>query len=170
MNSAFLSHLSGSRVAAPLSLSRLSALLVLLTVALLPASAVAAGDLRIGLVAEKVISTVDGTEVFDTQSPAQPGDVIQYTAVYRNTGDGHISNLAPVLPIPEGMRCDLTAASPAPAEASLDGKTFVPMAEAVAALKADNSRVVRALRWHVAQLDAGSSATVVARASLNKSR
>lgn len=170
MNSAFLSHLSGTRVAAPLSLSRLSALLVLLTVALLPASAVAAGDLRIGLVAEKVIQTADGLELFDTESLAQPGDVIQYTATYRNTGVGKISNLAPVLPIPEGMRCDLAAASPAPAEASFDGETFVPMAEVVAALKADDSRAVRALRWHVAQLDAGSSATVVARASLNETR
>ena len=91
------------------------------------ASAQTANDVVVTLKAQKVLRSADGKEILKVADRAVPGEVIQYDAQYKNQSKKGIRNLEPTLPIPSGLQYVADSASPPPAKASLDGKTFAPV-------------------------------------------
>jgi len=128
-------------------------------------------DLAIRLEARKVVRQGDGQETLENAQRAFPGEVIQYDAHYLNQSDQVLSRVSPTLPIPEGMVFLTASTQPAPAEASLDGKTFqsIPLKRRVTSPEGKITEVevspteYRALRWHLGNIPAGATATVSAR-------
>ncbi len=133
-----------------------------------------AGDLAISLNARRVVKQSDGKERLLAADRAFPGEVIQYDALYYNKSKKPLQNVSPTLPIPKGMVLVPQSASPAPAEASLDGRQFEPIPLKRKITLADGteqeqevpSTQYRALRWHLGQMTAGAQATVSARTQL----
>lgn len=130
-----------------------------------------ADDLAIQLVAQRVEHKADGSESFQPATQAKPGDIIEYTAQYKNQSNGAISNLQPVLPIPAGMEYISDSAKPAPVAASLDGKKFlaIPLKRKVklAGGEVQERKVpaseYRALQWRVGELPANKTVAFSAR-------
>lgn len=132
----------------------------------------AQSDVSVNLSAKKVVVADGGKETFSSAQQAKPGDVIQYDAVYKNSGKGAVKNLLATVPIPEGLAFLADSAKPADAQASLDGKNFerIPLMREVT--KADGTKEkqavpfseYRALRWSISELAPGASVTVSARA------
>jgi uncharacterized repeat protein (TIGR01451 family) len=143
-----------------------------------PARAQSKGDVAISLVAQKVIKAADGKEELKPADRAFPGEVVQYDALYRNTSERGVRNLEPTLPIPSGLEFLPDSAKPAPAKASIDGRTFEPFPLMRKITHPDGTieqRPVppseyRALRWSVGDLAAGQSVAVSARARLIAAR
>src|SRR5262245_7474952 len=137
-------------------------------------SASAKNDLAISLTARKVMRQSDGKEKLVPADRAFPGEVIQYDALYLNQSDKPLSRVAPTLPIPNGMIFVPQSASPQPAEASLDGKTFqaIPILRKVTLPSGEVKEMevpaaeYRALRWRPSDLAAGGRTTVTARTKL----
>ena len=131
-------------------------------------------DLAISLTARKVVKLADGKERLLPADRAFPGEVIQYDALYLNQSEAPLNNVSPTLPIPTGMVLVPESASPPPAEASLDGRTFepIPLKRKVRLPNGDEKEEIvppteyRALRWHVGDMAAGAKATVSARTRL----
>jgi hypothetical protein len=128
-------------------------------------------DLSIQLTARKVVKTAQGKEEFAPADKSNPGDLIQYDAVYRNQSKGALSNIHPTLPIPIGMIYVPENGKAAPKAASLDGRTFhpIPLKKQVKLPDGGASEVeipvseYRALRWSIASLHAGQSTNITAR-------
>jgi uncharacterized repeat protein (TIGR01451 family) len=158
------------------SSSRGSALFNLLAALLVWAAPLQAqaDDLVINLVAQRVAQKADGSESLQPAAQAKPGDIIEYTAHYKNQSKGSISNLQPTLPIPQGMEYISATAHPAPVAASLDGKIFstIPLKRKVklADGKVQEQEVpaseYRALKWSVKELPTGKTAIFSARVRL----
>ena len=151
----------------------LPAVIALLALALFEAPAAFAqnsGDpLETRLTARAVVVT-EGRETFVDAQFARPGDVIEYTATYRNTGRDAITGLQAAMPIPTQTEFIPGSARPAQAKASLDGRVFedVPLKRAVTlAGKRVEERVpyrdYRYLRWFVGELGGGKTVAVSAR-------
>lgn len=129
--------------------------------------------MAVSLLARKVL-VADGREKLVTAERALPGEVIQYDARYRNQSKGTVRQLAPTLPIPAGMVFVPDSATPAPAQASLDGKTFAPLPLKRRITRPDGQVVeeeipateIRAVRWQVGDLAAGGTTNVIARVRL----
>lgn len=128
------------------------------------------GDLDIKLIAQKVAKSQDGKEFYVNADKAIPGDIILYTAIYKNTGKGIIRDLEPNLPIPTGTEFVPDSAKPKPAMASLDGKKFeqIPIKRKTVVNGKEIEQEVpqtqyKALRWKVDTLDAGKEFKVEAR-------
>lgn len=145
-------------------------LISLIFISALPVFSQTKGDLDIKLIAQKVVKTPDGKERFVSSDKAVPGDVIPYTATYKNTGKGVIRELEPNLPIPTGTEFIPDSAKPKPAMASIDGKKFepVPIKRKVVIDGKEVEKEVpqtqyRALRWKVDMLEAGKDFKVEAR-------
>jgi uncharacterized repeat protein (TIGR01451 family) len=134
----------------------------------------AKNDVVVTLKAQKVMRGVDGTEVLKVADRATPGEVIQYDATYKNQGKDGVRNLVPTLPIPPGLEYIPDSAKPAPAKASLDGKTFEPLPLKRQVKLPTGETVeqpvppseIRALRWELGDLDSGAAAQITARARL----
>jgi uncharacterized repeat protein (TIGR01451 family) len=104
-------------------------------------------------------------------SQAKPGDVIEYSVVYRNRDASMARNVMATMPVPKGMEFLPQTATPADVMASLDGSHFaaVPLMRKVK--KADGSEVeemvpfseYRFLRWSLGELPAKGSKSVSAR-------
>ena len=137
-------------------------------------SAGAKNDLAISLTAKKVVIQADGKEKLVVADRAFPGEVIQYDALYVNQSAKPLTSVAPTLPIPNGMVFVPASASPAPSEASLDGKTFepLPILRKVRMPNGEEKEVevpateYRALRWKAGDLAAGAKTTITARTKL----
>ena len=121
----------------------------------------AAEALTVNLQAKQVV-TENGKPVLKAVSRAKSGDVIQYQATYRNNIQKPMTDLALTLPVPANM-VYVGSSSPAPTQASLDGKKF----ENLPILRKVNGKMVevpasqyRALRWIVKTLPAQQSTTV----------
>jgi uncharacterized repeat protein (TIGR01451 family) len=133
-----------------------------------------AGDLAISLKARKVLKQADGQERLLTADRAFPGEVIQYDALYLNKSMKPLQNVSPTLPIPNGMVFVPETASPAPAEASLDGRRFEPIPLKRIITLPDGTQKerevppteYRALRWHLGEMPVGAQAMVTARTKL----
>src|SRR5438046_8045473 len=97
-----------------------SLLLVAMPLGLL---AQAPSDVRVDLTAKRVVVNGDQESLVPADK-AKPGEVIQYEAVYRNTGKAAAKNVAATVPIPQGMALVTDSAKPAADQASLDGKKF----------------------------------------------
>ena len=121
----------------------------------------AAEALSVNLQAKQIV-TENGKQVLKTVNRAKSGDVIQYQAIYRNNIQKPMTDLALTLPVPANM-VYVSSSSPAPTQASLDGKKF----ENLPIMRKVNGKMVevpvsqyRAVRWIVKTLPAQQSATV----------
>jgi len=137
-------------------------------------AALVGNDLRVTLVAQKVVLGADGKEQLQPAERAFPGEIVQYDAHYTNVSERLLMRVAPTLPIPRGMAYVPASALPAPDTASLDGKTFepIPIKRKVTLPNGETEErevpptEYRALRWSVGDLDAGTATNVVARVRL----
>lgn len=152
------------------SLCAVLAVLALDIVALPAAFAQSPGQpLETRLVASKVV-VVEGRESLVEATSARPGDVIEYTATYRNAGKDPIKGLQATLPIPSQTEFIPGTARPARAMASLDGLTYAPVPLRRAAMRDGKPveepvpyREYRALRWSAGELGGGETASFTAR-------
>ena len=155
--------------------------IMLLGLSLIPAVAswaasptVTKEDLAISLTAKKVVVQSDGKEKLVAADRAFPGEVIQYDALYVNQSAKPLTSVAPTLPIPNGMVFVPESASPAPSEASLDGRNFqtLPILRKVRMPSGEEKEVevpateYRALRWKASDLAAGAKTAITARTKL----
>ena len=131
----------------------------------------AKSDLSVNLTAKKVLVS-EGHESLAPAEKAKPGDLIQYEAVYQHSGRSAVKNLQATVPLPNGLAFAADSAKPADAQASTDGKIFLPIPLTRDVKKPDGTiekqpvplSDYRALRWNVAELPAGGSTTVSVRA------
>lgn len=130
-------------------------------------TAYAADALSINLTASQIVNQ-NGKAVLKPITKANSGDVIQYTATYRNNIDKPMTDVAITLPIPANMSYTGTS-NPAPTLASLDGKNF----QAIPLKRMVNGKMVevpvseyRAVRWVVKYLPDQKAATVTLNAQV----
>lgn len=134
------------------------------------------GDIVVELTAKKVVSGAGGKETYEPADMAKPGDIIEYSAVYKNTGKEAVKDLKGTLPVPKEMEYQPGTAVPADIQASLDGKKYasVPLKKKV---RLPNGREeireipyaeYRYLRWAINELSPGQSVTVSARMKLGE--
>ena len=121
----------------------------------------AAEALTVNLQAKQVV-TENGKQVLKAVSRANKGDLLQYQATYRNNLQKPMTNVALTIPVPASM-IYVNSSSPAPIQASLDGKKF----ENLPIMRKVNGKMVevpasqyRAVRWIVKTLPAQQSTTV----------
>lgn len=132
-------------------------------------------DLDIELAVHQVTRDASGSEKLTNDIAVDPGAVVQYSAVYRNTTSQSLRNLKPGLPVPHGMELLPGSVTPAPAFASIDGKTFETYPIRRTHRLPDGRMVTtevpasqyRMLRWDAGDLSAGQSLTVVLRARIS---
>jgi uncharacterized repeat protein (TIGR01451 family) len=134
------------------------------------ASAQPSGPVETRLEASKVERAADGAERLVPAQTARPGDVIEYTATYRNAGTQGVHDLDATLPIPANTEFVAGSAKPAGATASLDGRAYAAMPLKRRVMRGGKPveedvplREYRFLRWHVAQLGGGKSVSFDAR-------
>lgn len=154
---------------------RFSAVICLVLLIALPVSAADKGDVVSELTAKKVLKGADNKEIFQPADIANPGDVIEYTAVYRNKGKDAAKDFKATLPVPQGMEYLSGTAKPEGFSASLDGKKYAP-APLKRKHKLPNGKEevrdvpyseYRFLQWDLNHLPAGKTATVVARMKIS---
>ena len=152
---------------------RLTPGLALIAAALLafPLGAMAEGVVSVLTVARVVVKPGGADEQLVAAEQVKPGDLLQYTATYRNTGKQPVKRLAATLPIPAGT--ELVAASPMPRDALARTGTepfaAIPLMRKVR--RADGQLVdtpvplaeYRTLRWPERDLAAGASVATSAR-------
>lgn len=136
-------------------------------------SLAAQAEVKVVMKAEKV-STQMGRESKSSADNAAPGDIVQYTATYKNTDKTAVKQVFAMLPIPAATEYISGTATPAGAMASTDGATFSPL-PLKRWVKGSDGRTVeqevpvseyRALRWSLGDLAGGESRTVSARVRL----
>ena len=136
-----------------------------------PLAAHAQSTLRISLTAQRVAIDARGRETFRPAAEATPGETVEYRAAYRNPGAASVREVQATLPIPEGTEYVARTARPAPALASLDGRTFEPLPLTRRVRLANGQEQVREipaaeyryLRWTLGSIEAGRAETVRAR-------
>jgi uncharacterized repeat protein (TIGR01451 family) len=118
---------------------------------------------KVNLEVKKVAIDADGKEVLQSADSARPGDLLQYTAIYHNTGKKSIKGLEATLPIPAYTEYLPDSVKPAGAKASWDREHFAAM-PLKRIVKRENGidieQVVpyaeyRSLRWYPGELSAG---------------
>ena len=126
------------------------------------------------LVAQQV-EMVEGKAIFKPASQGKPGDVIDYSNTYKNSGTLAADKLFATVPVPVGTTLVASSAQPATAQASTDGAVFAPMPLMRSVRQADGSQRsepvpltdYRALRWDLGTLAAGRTAVVSLRARVD---
>ena len=136
-----------------------------------PLAALAQPGLDVQLTAQRVAVDARGREVLTPATEAKPGQLVEYRAAYRNPGATRVRAVQATLPIPEGTEYVVRTARPAPALASLDGRTFeaIPLTRKV---RLSNGQTVvrevpaseyRYLRWSLGAIESGRTESVRAR-------
>lgn len=150
-----------------------AALLALSTVA--AAQKAAPQPLETKIEQRKVARAADGAETLVPAEAVKPGDVIEYTATYRNTTNKPLSKLEATLPIPAETEFVPGSAKPAGAKASVDGRTFadMPLKRTVKRNGVDVEEPVppsqyRFLRWYPGDLGGEKSVTYTARVRVTR--
>lgn len=141
----------------------------------LTSHAASQGDVTAELAAFKVLVKPNGKEVMEPTERVQPGDVVEYRAVYRNRGKKPVKEVLATLPIPAGMAYQPNTAGPAVVHASVDGQTFAPVPLRRQIRLADGRMETqevpyaeyRFLRWDLESLAVGKDKTVRARVQVN---
>jgi uncharacterized repeat protein (TIGR01451 family) len=136
-----------------------------------PLVALAQSGLNVSLTAQRVAVNDRGRESFEPATEAKPGQVVEYRAAYRNPTQAQVRDVRATLPIPQGTEYVASTARPAPALASLDGRTFEAMPLKRRVKLANGQTVVRDvplseyryLRWSLGAIAAGGTETVSAR-------
>jgi uncharacterized repeat protein (TIGR01451 family) len=143
---------------------------LLLALALTARFAHADDALTMTVEAHKVVRQADGKETFAPPDQAKTNDVLEYRTVYRNASGQVIEKAAATLPLPQGVEYIPNTAT-AKASASTDGRIFapVPLVRVVSSPQGTREMEVvppaeyRFLRWHLGDLPAGASSTVITR-------
>jgi uncharacterized repeat protein (TIGR01451 family) len=138
-------------------------------------TAVAADAVTNTLSVSRVMRQADGTEHRESASNAKPGDVLEYEAIYRNSGSGAVHKLLATIPIPGGATYVMGSPLPNTATASLDGINFarIPLKRQVqqangAMLEQPVAAAeYRFVRWTVDELAPGAIVTVAVRVSVS---
>lgn len=139
--------------------------------AVAPAAAAEKATLTSELQVWNVVRKADGAEALLPAQSVKPGDVLQYTAVYRNADSRAVSRLVASLPIPAGTELVPASALPREVQASLDGKVYAAAPLMRKLRRADGQMVdvpvplteYRYLRWPEQQIAAGGSFSTSAR-------
>lgn len=139
--------------------------------AVAPAAAAEKATLTSELQVWNVVRKADGAEALLPAQSVKPGDVLQYTAVYRNADSRAVSRLVASLPIPAGTELVGASAVPREVQASLDGKVYAAAPLMRKLRRADGQLVdvpvplteYRYLRWPEQQIAAGASFSTSAR-------
>ena len=148
----------------------LAPLASLLLAAAFHAAAQAPGPLETRLAQQKVVTGADGRESLAAADTVRPGDVIEYTATYRNTGKQALRKLEATLPIPQNTELLPGTVRPATARASVDGRTFADMPLKRTVVRGGKQiqedvplREYRALRWYPDELGPDKTVAYAAR-------
>ncbi len=147
------------------------------TALLVPTLVLADGTVTVALSANRLVAKSGARETMEPADHAKPGDVIEYRAIYRNAGSAGVRKLDATLPIPPGTEYLAKSADPAPALASLDGRSFAPVPLMRRERLADGREVMRevpaseyrSLRWTFDALAAHGQKTVRARVKVTSS-
>jgi uncharacterized repeat protein (TIGR01451 family) len=126
------------------------------------------------LLAQRV-DMVAGKPVLKPAGDGKPGETLQYSATYRNTGTAAAAKLLATVPVPPGTTFIAASAEPAQAQASTDGTTFAPIPLTRLVKQADGSTRkepvpladYRALRWEIGTLAAGATTVVSLRTRID---
>jgi uncharacterized repeat protein (TIGR01451 family) len=128
-----------------------------------------AGRVTIKLSQARVV-TENGKEKLEDASVVKPGDVIEYRAIYTNTGTTPVTSLVATLPVADGLEYLPNTAqpkTPAPRAATKDGQyAAMPLMRTVPGKSRPEPvpyAEYRSLRWNVAQLPANGVFVVSAR-------
>ncbi|WP_291315513.1 hypothetical protein [Desulfuromonas sp.] len=151
---------------------------MLLCAFVVPSIAAGEGPLVIEMSSVRVVAGPGGEEEFLPADEGHPGDVIEYTARYRNVSQRSLGNILGTLPVPEGMEYLPGSAIPAQVSASTDGESFGPvplrrlvrLASGREEQRAVPYRDYRALRWEIGSLGPGQETVVKARARIAEGR
>lgn len=130
-------------------------------------------DIEVVLQQHKV-SKHGNEEKLEAVERINPGEMVEYQAVYRNVSTHEVKQLQATLPIPAETEYVPNSARPQNVMASTDGVSYaaVPLRKKV---KLNNGKIeerdvpvteYRSLRWAVGDLAAGQKATVFARIRL----
>ena len=148
----------------------LRALALAMACAAVQAAFAQAGAVETRLEAHKVERAADGRETLGDAQAARPGDVIEYTATYRNTGKQPVRNLEATLPIPANTEYIADTVQPAQAKASVDAHAFgaLPLTRHVVRNGKPVEEVVplreyRYLRWYPGELAPSAAVSFSAR-------
>lgn len=150
---------------------KLRASIIFLLTALSLAAHADNGTLTSELKVWSVVKQADGAETLQPAQTVKPGDMLQYTAVYLNSGRRAVTRLMASLPIPVGTELVGASAVPREVQASVDGKVYAAVPLMRKARRADGQVVdvpvplaeYRHLRWPEQQVAAGASFTTSAR-------
>jgi uncharacterized repeat protein (TIGR01451 family) len=142
----------------------------LIATAALALSLPAQAEVKVLLAASKIV-VIDGGEHKQAADKAKPGDVIEYSAEYKNTDKSTVRDVMANLPIPSGTEYLPQTAAPEQVMASTDGANFapVPLKKSVRGADGKITQVpvpyseYRALRWNFGEIAGGASKTVKAR-------
>jgi uncharacterized repeat protein (TIGR01451 family) len=99
--------------------------------------------LAVNLVVLKPTLDADGKEVLVNAAEATPGQILVYRVTYRNNGTSDMKAIVASLPVPAGLAYQEASATPAAAQASVDGKTFFDVAQPPKDTPAATWRVIR---------------------------
>jgi uncharacterized repeat protein (TIGR01451 family) len=127
--------------------------------------------LKVTLSLQRVTLGTDGKEVLADAAAVRPGDLLEYRAVYTNSGEARLDGIVATLPVPPGMEYQPRSASPAPALAATSSDNFaaeplmrkVKRPDGTEALEAVPYAEYRGLRWQIGSLKPQQSMTVSAR-------
>ena len=122
------------------------------------------------------VEVVGGATVLKTVTAVNPGDLIEYSTVYRNDGANAVTKMRAVIPIPAGATYQAASAVPIGAQASLNGIDFEAMPVIRTMRQPDGSERkievplgrYRALRWELGTLLPAQSTTVRLRAQIDR--
>jgi hypothetical protein len=127
--------------------------------------------LQIKLAVHKV-TLVNGQEKQLPADLTKPGDLLEYSAEYHNTGKTPINQAKAVIPVPaQGLEYLPESAFPSVLFASVDGRHFAPVPLMHTVLLPDGRRETRPvpvmayryLQWNLGALAPGASTVVKAR-------
>jgi uncharacterized repeat protein (TIGR01451 family) len=127
-------------------------------------------EVKVMLTANKVV-VLNGKEQMAPSDKAKPGEVIEYVAEYRNTGNAPVTDVIATLPVPAGMEFLPDTAQPQQMMASTDEHNFAPVPLKRKVAGPDGRTVeqlvpyseYRSLRWTLGKIPGGDSKSVKAR-------
>lgn len=134
-------------------------------------------EVKVVLTANKIV-VVNGKEQMQPSDKAKPGEVIEYVAEYRNTGNASVTDVVATLPVPAGMEFLPDTAQPQQIMASTDEHNFAPVPLKRKVTGPDGSTVeqlvpyseYRSLRWTLGKIPGGDSKSVKARMKVKEGK
>src|ERR1700730_12540067 len=127
-------------------------------------------EVKVLLIATKIVK-IDGTEKTQPGDKAQPGDVIEYVAEYKNPDKSPVKDVLATLPVPAGMEYIPNTAAPGQVMASTGDGSYapIPLKKEVRGADGKITQVLlpyseyHSLRWNLGVIAGGTSKSVRAR-------